>query len=387
MRAVIVGGGIGGLAAAVALRRVGIEAQVHERAPELAEVGAGLSLWSNAVHALRRLGVAERVLASASPLRETVTFDREGRVLSQLSLDPIAAEAGEPTVCAHRAELQRALAAELDPDALKTNRACVGVEERLDRATAVFADGSRVDGDIVIGADGIRSAVRASLVGPSEPRHSGYAAWRGIARIEHPALAGGKTAFLMGRGAQAGLAPCGPGRTYWFLTRNGPRGQTPPPDLRAAALEVVRGWPAAYREVVEATEPAALLWNDIVDRPPARTWGRGRVTLLGDAIHPTTPNLGQGACMALEDAVVLAASLRNERDLERALRGYEDARRVRTALVQDQSWTLGGMFQWERPLACWIRDRASRSAWAARQGEELLRTLLVHRLPELQAAR
>jgi 2-polyprenyl-6-methoxyphenol hydroxylase-like FAD-dependent oxidoreductase len=134
---------------------------------------------------------------------------------------------------------------------------------------------------------------------------------------------------------------------------------------------------------VEATEPRAVLWNDIVDRPPSRAWGRGRVTLVGDAIHPTTPNLGQGACMALEDAVVLAASLRTEPDLERALRAYERARRARTAFVQDRSWSLGRVFQWEDPLLCWIRDRASASGFGRRQAEKIFRTLLVHRLPEL----
>src|SRR5262245_13083304 len=383
MRAVVIGGGIGGLAVAVALRRIGVEVEVHERAPEIREVGAGLSLWSNAVHALRRLGVAEQVLAAAPPFQTAITCDGRGRVVSELSLRPFAAATGEPSVGAHRADLQCALAAALEPGVLRTGRTCVGVEEHPGWAGARFADGSLIHGDLVVGADGIHSAVRAGLVGPREPRHSGYAAWRGVARIDHPALAGGRTLFLIGRGAQAGLLPCGPGRTYWFLTRNGPAGALPPADLHAAALEVVRSWPAPFRLAVEATEPGALLWNDIVDRPPARTWGRGRVTLVGDAIHPTTPNLGQGACMALEDAVVLAASLCGEPDVERALRAYENARRARTAFVQDRSWRLGRVFQWENPLLCWIRDRASAGGFGRRQGEEIFRTLLVHRLPEL----
>jgi FAD-dependent urate hydroxylase len=383
VRAVVVGGGIGGLAAAVALRRIGAEVELYERAPEIGEVGAGLSLWSNAVHALRRLGVVEQILAAASPFDTAITYDARGRVLSELSLRPFAAAEGEPSVGAHRAELQRALAAALEPAILRTGKACVGVEAHPGWAEAQFADGSLARGDVVVGADGIRSAVRAALLGAGEPRHSGYAAWRGIARMDHPALVDGRTLFLMGRGAQAGLFPCGPGRTYWFLTRNGPAGAPAPADLRAAALEVMRAWPAPFREVAEATEPAALLWNDIVDRPPARDWGRGRVTLLGDAIHPTTPNLGQGACMALEDAVVLAASLRAEPDVERALRRYEDERRARAAFVQERSWRLGRMFQWEHPLLCWIRDRASASTLGRREAEELFRTLLVHRLPEL----
>src|SRR5262245_55196537 len=220
MRAVVVGGGIGGLAVAVALRRIGVEVEVHERAPEIREVGAGLSLWSNAVHALRRLGVAEQVLATATPFETAVTYDARGRVLSELSLRRFAAAAGEPSVGAHRAELQRALATALEPGVLRTARTCVGVEEHPGWVAARFADGSLARGDLIVGADGIHSAVRAGLGGASEPRHSGYAAWRGVARTEHPALAGERALFLIGRGAQAGLLPCGPGRTYWFLTRN-----------------------------------------------------------------------------------------------------------------------------------------------------------------------
>src|SRR5262245_42326646 len=163
MRAVVVGGGIGGLAVAVAVRRIDVEVEVHERAPEIREVGAGLSLWSNAVHALRRLGVVEQVLATATPFETAVTYDARGRVLSELSLRPFAAASGEHSGGAHRAELHRALAAALQPGLLRTGRTCVGVEEHPGGVAARFADGSVVRGDLVVGADGVHSAVRAGL--------------------------------------------------------------------------------------------------------------------------------------------------------------------------------------------------------------------------------
>lgn len=388
LRAAVIGGGIGGLAAAVALERVGIAVEVFERAPELREVGAGISLWSNAVRALARLGVAERALARGQTFERAASHDGRGRLLSETRLDELVRAAGAPCLGIHRADLQRSLAEALAPERLHCGRACVGVEAGERSAAALFADGSRVEADLVIGADGIHSAVREALAPAGPPRFAGYGAWRGVAPLAHPALAEGRTLFLMGRGYQSGLLGLGGERTYWFLTRNGPAGERVPEGARrAAALALLRGAPPAWREVVEATPESALLWNDIVDRPPAWVWGRGRATLLGDAIHPTTPNLGQGACMALESAVVLAATLRDHlargRDPRWALREYEDARRPRTAWVQDTSWAMGRMFRAEAPLACWLRDALTRSPLGRWQAEGIMRRLLLHPLPEL----
>ncbi len=385
---VVVGGGIGGLAAAVALRRVGIPAAVYERAPEIHEVGAGLSLWANAVKAVRRLGLEEQVLAHGSPVEVAVTRTDRGEVLSEVSIGDISRQAGAPSACVHRADLQRVLAEALDPGQVHLNATCVGFEQDGGGVTAKFADGRTARGALLIGADGIRSAVRDQLLGPSEPRYAGYYAFRGIARMECPELPPGRTEFAVGRGAQIGLFHCGPGRVYWFATVNGPAGAAPPtPDaLKTEAVKRFAGWFAPIPAVVAATEATALLRNDIIDRPPTWPWGRGRVTLLGDAVHPTTPNLGQGACQALEDAVVLADCLRRHGPTEAGLREYEQTRRDRTAMVTKRSWSLGKMFQLENRLMIGVRNWMFRHRIGERQGIKLFEQLLGYDPPELPRA-
>ncbi|HEY8504351.1 MAG TPA: FAD-dependent monooxygenase [Gemmataceae bacterium] len=386
-RALVIGGGIGGLAAAVALRRVGIGADVFERAPEIREVGAGLSLWSNAVVALRCLGLEEAVRRSGSPVLRMRTLSADGRTLTETSLEDVARKAGAPSLCAHRADLQRVLAEALPPSAVHTGRECTGVRQEGGRVVARFADGREEAGDLLVGADGIRSAVRAALFGPAEPRYAGYTCWRGIARFEHPDLPPGLALFAVGRGTQMGLFQCGPGRVYWFVTRNAPAGTTSPPGgNRRAVLDLLDRWPPVLRAAVEAADEAAVFQNDIIDRPPTRDWGTGRVTLLGDAVHATTPNLGQGACQALEDAVVLADRLRGSTDIPAGLRAYEDARRDRTAMVVKRSRALGSVFQWQNPLAVWLRNRLFTLKVGERQGVQFLETLLCHPLPELPPA-
>jgi 2-polyprenyl-6-methoxyphenol hydroxylase-like FAD-dependent oxidoreductase len=382
----IIGGGIGGLAAAAALRRVGISAAVYERAPEIREVGAGLSLWSNAIKALRRIGLDEAVVARGSPIEQAVTRTDRGVVLSQVSIGDIARNAGAPTVCVHRAELQQVLASAVEPGQIHLNATCVGIELDGDGVTARFADGRTARGSILVGADGIRSAVRDSLLGATPPRYAGYFAYRGIAHGDFPGLPMGRTEFALGRGAQVGLVYCGPKRVYWFATVNAPEGtSTPDPiSLMAEAMNRFAGWYSPIPTVVAATEPTAVMKNDIIDRPPTWPWGRGRATLLGDAIHPTTPNMGQGACQAIEDAVVLADCLRRRGLNEAGLREYQETRRERTALVTRRSWSFGKVFQMENRVAVAARNWLVRRGFGEQRGKRLFEELLAYEPPELK---
>jgi 2-polyprenyl-6-methoxyphenol hydroxylase-like FAD-dependent oxidoreductase len=383
-RALIIGGGIGGLAAAVALRRIGVDAVVFERAPEIREVGAGLSLWSNAVTALRRLGLEEAVTRGGSPVRRIRTLTSDGTLLSEMPFDAVSRKAGAPCVCVHRADLQKILAGALPPEAIRTNSTCVGFEQQEDGVTARFEDGRAEAGDLLVGADGIRSAIRTGLFGNREPRYAGYTCWRGMARFEPPELAAGVSLFALGAGSQMGLFRCGPGRVYWFVTRNASAGGADPPaGHRRAVLAVIEGWHPTFCAAIEAAEEAAVFRNDIIDRPPIRGWGAGRVTLLGDAVHPTTPNLGQGACQALEDAVVLADRVRHCGPNAAALREYEDRRRERTASITRRSWSSGRCLQWQSPPAVWLRDRLFRTSAAHRIGLKLFEELLSYQVPEL----
>ena len=383
----VAGGGIGGLAAALALAREGATVVVLEKAPALGEIGAGLSLWSNAVIALRRLGVEAAALAAGSVIRRSRTVLAGGKPVAEFDFAALGIRAGAPSICIHRAALQRILADAVranDPDALRTGRECVDFADDAGGVDARFADGSGERGGFLVGADGIHSAIRERLFGHEQLRFAGYLAWRGIARGRGNLLPPGEPLVVMGRGAHAGCFHCGEGDIYWFLARNAAPGTQPGPrGNRAEVLDVVADWRVPFRNFVEATPEAAILRNDVVDRPPRQVWGVGHVTMVGDAIHGTTPNLGQGACQALEDAVVLADALRRAASVEAGLRDYEARRRERANFVIAQSWRFGNLVQMANPVGIWLRDRPAPTSLARNNTGRLFTRLLCHDLPEL----
>jgi 2-polyprenyl-6-methoxyphenol hydroxylase-like FAD-dependent oxidoreductase len=375
MRVVIIGAGIGGLAAAVALHRIGVEAQVIERSPSIREVGAGLSLWSNAVNALRELVLDANVIAAASLFEQDLVQTHRGRFIARTELGEVSRMAGAPCICVHRGVLQRILLDAVPPHWVRTGARCVG----FDGSTAILENGEHIQADVLVGADGICSVIREGLHGTEEPRYAGYTAWRGI--CEDKGLLPERSALLvMGSGSQFGAVPCGPGKLYWFLTKNSPQG------TRQSKTEVValcRDWAAPVPEIVAGTSEHAILQNDIIDRPPLQWWGRGSVTLLGDAAHPTTPNLGQGACQALEDAVVLAHCLRETGTIPAALRKYEGLRLPRTCEVVRNSWQTGKVIQLDSPLLEHLRNWFLGTGVSRRLEQRTFKSLLTYQLPRL----
>ena len=314
--AIVVGAGIGGLAAGIALRGSGWEVAVLERAPELRPLGAGLSIWPNGVAALRSLGVgtvcdSPEVAPSDGALRRA-----DGSELAGFDPAEIERRFGAPLVGVHRGDLQEALLDRLGaPPRTGTEVDAVGA------GTVRLAGGEQLEADLIVGADGLRSTVRDWTIGPEKPVDSRITAWRGVA----PGLSDVPAGEWWGSGCVAGLLPLSGDRTYWYVAYRGPEGDGAELDRRVAEF----GSPVG--DAVAATEPAARLCHRLFDRPPAERWSRGPVTLLGDAAHPMLPFLGQGACSALEDAVALAAALDGRTDAEAALADYEGARRPRTA--------------------------------------------------------
>jgi 2-polyprenyl-6-methoxyphenol hydroxylase-like FAD-dependent oxidoreductase len=330
----------------------------------------------------------QTVISFGTVFERVHNITEHGQVLSETDLIGLRERTGFPSIGVHRADLQRVLADAIDASRLRTGHACVGFEQNQSGVRARFDNGWVEEGEFLIGADGIHSAVRAQLLGKATPRYAGYTAWRGVAPGRSSDLPAGVTYFWLGRGAQAGALSCGAGRVYWFVTRNAPANQLVPADSNRDHLLAVLGrWPAPLPGLIEATNESAIVQNDIIDRPPAWTWGQGRVTLLGDAIHPTTPNLGQGACQALEDAVVLADALRRTDSVEAGLRHYEQRRRQRTAFVTKQSWSMGKVFQLQNPLLVWLRNRILWTGFSQRHADAVLRQLLDYELPELNTAR
>lgn len=355
--AIVVGGGIGGLSAAIALRRAGIQAEVHERAPELREVGAGISLWPNATRQLREWGLLDDVLRRGYRFTTGEMRDVRGRVLTQMHLPP----ADAPSVLIHRADLHAILADGLPPWAVRTGAEFRRLRETADGVVADFGEAGTEEGRFLVGADGLHSAVRRQVLGDGEPVYRGYPVWRGVApagTVEWTSLT-----ETLGRGLRFGTVPIGGGRVAWWATANEPEHADDGPEGRKARLLRLFGdWHRPIPQLIEATPGDEILKNGTYDRPPVRRWGRGRVTLLGDAAHPTTPNFGQGGCMAIEDAAVLARCLAETDDVPVALRAFEARRYRRTAWITRESLRYGRVAQWQRAGAVRLRETILRLA-------------------------
>jgi 2-polyprenyl-6-methoxyphenol hydroxylase-like FAD-dependent oxidoreductase len=353
----IIGGGIGGLATASALQRAGAQVTVFERNHELREVGAGLTLWANAVQVLQELGMASAIAAVSTPLTCFECWSWRGKRLGSMPLDSIEKAMGAANIGIHRADLLRLLADTLAPGTVELDAHCVGFTQEDGGVTGHFADGRHHHAAVLVGADGLHSVIRTQLLGKRPPRYSGYTCWRGVALFEDAHVSPGISSETWGRGLRFGMLPIGNGRVFWYATYNCPAGGQDQPGERKPLLHrLFHNWRAPIEQLIEATDEAEILRNDILDRRPVRHWGSGRVTLLGDAAHPPTPNLGQGACQALEDALILARCLGNVREPAAALRAYEARRMKRSASIIKQSYFLGQIGQWENPLLCSLRD-------------------------------
>jgi 2-polyprenyl-6-methoxyphenol hydroxylase-like FAD-dependent oxidoreductase len=262
-------------------------------------------------------------------------------------------QVGAGTFGIHRARLHQILLR--GASNVEFGRTFVRYEEDDSGVTAYFDDGTSARGSILVGADGLRSAVRAQLLGAEPPRYAGYTSWRGVADGTD-FFPNGELSEFWGRGARFGVVPIGGGQTYWFATANAAEGQADVDPVTELAARFA-SWSPRIAALRAATPAERILRTDIYDRDPVKAWSNGRVTLLGDAAHPMTPNLGQGACMAIEDALILARSLVAEStDIASAFAKYERARRPRTARFVKSSRQFGYLGQLENGAAIWFRN-------------------------------
>lgn len=350
--AVVVGGGIGGLAAAVGLHRIGWRVTVLERAPEPRESGAGLSLLTNAQRALAALGLGDVLPSRAAfmaPGGEGLRL-ASGRRLQPPAEPAFLREHGLSLAVLPRPELHTALRSALPDGALRTGAEVTGVVRTTDGAAAAYrtADGEHLlHADVVVAADGAFSRIRSALwprVPP--PVYSGHSVWRGIAEgVDGAAEPGGST---WGRGLEFGRMPLAGDRVYWFAVANTPPGSRWP-DEHAEVLRRFGSWHRPIPELIAATPPHRVLHHDVFELvEPLPRYVSGRVAMLGDAAHAMTSDLGQGACQALEDAVVLCASLAAHPDIGRALADYDERRRPRSQSIAEASRRMGELKLTER---------------------------------------
>ncbi|MEU9374199.1 FAD-dependent monooxygenase [Streptomyces sp. NPDC048255] len=361
--AVVVGGGIGGLAAAIGLRLIGWEVTVVERSAVLADAGAGISLHANGLRALDLLGVGEAVRAAGRAQYTGGTRTPDGGWLARMDGAALERELGTPIVGIPRAVLHRLLRAALPPECLVAGAEAGSVDRTDPARVRVLVEGrAPLDADLVVAADGVNSRLRAGLF-PNHPGpvYSGSTVLRAV--TEHPIALRADFELTWGRGAEFGHIAFADGRAEWHAVLN-----SPPAVRHADTLAALRrrfgDWHDPVPALLDATRPDAVLHHDIHELvTPLPAFAVGRTVLLGDAAHAMTPHLGQGACQALEDAATLAASLAAEPTVASALARYDAERRPRSQSVARAARQAGRMGQQlAHPLAVAVRNTALRLA-------------------------
>lgn len=361
-RIAVIGGGIGGLTAAQALLRRGFEVSVHEAAPELKEIGAGVSLSPNAMKALRSLDLEDgvRSVAWQSEYQYLKNW-RSGRIISKTPTQGTAERYGARGCTVHRADLLDVLGAALPSQVIHLGARCTGVENVDGGAVAHFNDGRAFEADIIIGADGIHSAVRSSLFAPDAPRFTGKICWRCLVPVD--AIPGGLptmdgTTWLGPHGAVV-VYPVRRGELVNVVAHYDNETWTEESWIRecdrSEVIENYAGWHESLARLFSASE-RHYKWA-LYDREPLQQWTKGRITILGDAAHPMLPYLGQGACQAMEDGCVLAAALDSmPDDVEAALKLYERVRVPRASRVVLMARDRGEDNHLVSPWAAFKRD-------------------------------
>jgi 2-polyprenyl-6-methoxyphenol hydroxylase-like FAD-dependent oxidoreductase len=353
VRVLIVGAGIGGLTCGIGLRRAGADVEIVERATELAGIGAGISLWPNALAALDEVGIGAAVAAVGIEFATGNIRRPSGEPFNIFEPELMRRYFGGMPVMMHRSDLQRVLLdAAVDID-ISLGIGCVSVAPRGEEVTVRLSDGSTRTADVVVGSDGVRSAVRASF-DPSPPRYVGLAAWRAVISTAVPTS---DTWLSIGQGKQFLATPLSDGRTYLAGLLPLSEGAVAEiPQLGPFLRESFRHWHAPIDRLIEDTPEDAYIRGDVYDRPRPSRLCWDRVALVGDAAHPVTPDLGQGGCLAIEDAVALARCVQLVESLPGALQLYERTRlpRVRT-IVRESHWT-GRAFASPNPIIGALRS-------------------------------
>lgn len=356
-RFAIVGAGIGGLTLAIAMQRKGFNVSIFENAPSLKPLGAGLALAANAVNGFAEIGISDAVLKAGSVLKKLLIRDDKGRILAETDSEIISKKFNTVNnFTIHRADLHEVLVQHIVGN-VHLGKGCVDFVQTSTGIKLIFQDGSTHDTDYVIACDGIHSIFRKKLLPESQLRYAGYTCWRAVIDNVPPSVDMQVTSETWGKGSRFGIAPLSKGRLYWFACLNAKENDPVMRNFRVKnLLDHFGKFHSPIREILEHTGDEQLIWNDIIDIEPIKKFSFGNIVLIGDAAHATTPNMGQGACLAIEDAVILANTIADSRSVEEAFVAFEQKRIKRTTLVVNDSLKLGRIAQLENPLLIKVRN-------------------------------
>lgn len=354
----IVGGGIGGLTLAIALQRKKFNVTVFENTAELKPVGAGLMLAGNAVKALIEIGISEEVLHEGKVIKAMYIKDAKGQVLTTTDVEKLSAKFGTiNNFSIHRADLHRVLISQLKPGTLQLGKACTDFAQSPSGVTLAFDDGTQAQADFLIACDGIHSVIRKKLLPDSSPRYAGYTCWRAVINDLPTELNLNETIEIWGLGSRFGIVPLSRNRVYWFACLNAKANDPLMRSLKVPDLLMYfNQYHSPVTDILKKTKTEQLIQADIMDLKPLKKFAFKKIVLMGDAAHATTPNLGQGACMAIEDAAVLSNCLEQYETAEEAFLKFEIKRIPRTTTIANASRQLGRIAQLQNPILTGLRN-------------------------------
>ncbi len=357
MKIMIIGAGIGGLTAAIALQRRGISVKVYENTPEFKPLGAGLILAANAMKALEVIGISEPVLQAGKLLQQGSILSQDGTTLNQINVEAITRQFGTHNFVIHRAALHQILLSRLQAETLVYGKRCIRVAQDTKTVTATFADGTTAQADCLLASDGVHSAIRQQLLPDSGVRYAGYTCWRAVVEADARYVDFNRFTETWGAKGRFGIAPLTGSKVYWFACINATQNS---PEMKQKTITDLADAFSDYHDpipyLLSITSTNQLIHNDIIDIHPLEHLAFGRILLLGDAGHATTPNMGQGACQAIEDAAVLMKQLGQETSIERDLIAFEHKRLKRTEKINTLSWQIGKIAQVSNPFLVTLRN-------------------------------
>ncbi|MCE7072575.1 FAD-dependent monooxygenase [Dyadobacter sp. CY327] len=364
MKIAISGAGIAGLTAAIAFQKAGYETTIFEAAPHLKPVGAGLGLAPNAIKALDVLGIADGIIPLGRKLPYFRILDRTGQIISENDSKMISEKFGLDNFSIHRHTLHEALLAHIDPASIIKGKKAIGIERVGKKITLDFADSTTYQADYLIVADGINSLLRSKIAADDVKRYAGYTCWRGVVE-DAGSLAHGASETWDTSG-RFGIVPLNDGKIYWFACV---RSIANNPVFNAFGAQDLAKWFRKFHhpipEILSKASHYALIHNDIYDLAPLAHYAHSNILLVGDAAHATTPNMGQGACQAMEDAATLLTELRKDQPLEKVFAEFESKRMERTQYVIRQSRMIGKIAQTDNLLLAKLRNALLRMSPAS----------------------
>jgi 2-polyprenyl-6-methoxyphenol hydroxylase-like FAD-dependent oxidoreductase len=364
MKAAIVGAGIGGLTTGIALRNAGMDFEIFEASPVLQPVGAGISMASNAMQVFQRLGIGEKIKNAGEEIIEAFGVDESFKIISKVRVkEKVAPLYGIGSYAYQRGRLQQTLLSEIDPKKIHLNKKLATLQQSKPKIILSFEDNSTVEADVVIGADGIKSAVRKNIFGEIPFRYSGQTCWRGMTNFSLPNNMKNHSYEMWGdqKGLRFGFVQTWKDEIYYYTTFfTEANGKDTLGNVKKSLLQKYSRFGKIPIEIIESTAEENIIRSDIYDIKPIPHWWNGRVALLGDAAHATTPNLGQGGCQAVEDALVIAKCLKENSSVEKAFEEYQTIRYAKALHVINMSWRFGSMINWGNPISRSLRNSLMR---------------------------